>query len=247
MRKNSIAAALVLLVSPVALAETVEPRFIAGHWTSDGSTVTGTTVEFASLFGDAGSATSTADRLGVSPLRYNATNLRLMANSANCGDYLAGEGVNVTLRLNGANVLWATCMSGSPAFQSTVDNRVVEVLPGDRLVYAVSNINVALGLKSPKISVSVEGYTNTTVVDMTNEILEATNLTLPLILLLAVAVWFRLSRDPLLGILSVIAGAIATMLIWSEVEEMRLVVVSITLMLAFYTFKDIRSKWFDEE
>lgn len=264
MIKQIILSLIILLgLSPAVLAQTadipaltgtgtgtVTERFIAGWYSSDGSTVPAATTQYAGLFGDSSPRTTETDVLAQATFYYNVTNFRIAANVAACGTLGAGEQFNFVLRKNMvATSLTGTCLATATANSFTVDTDIVAIVPGDSLSISVQSTASLLG-RALRVGISLEGFkslpVNVDVItdpvpDMTNEILDAFSAIVPFLALILVIVWAEITREWLIYILGVFIAGIAMVAVWSEIESLRLVIAGTAILLvarAYFTFQD---------
>lgn len=64
-----------------------------------------------------------------------------------------------------------------------------------------------------------------------SELIEAVNLTLPLVFFVGLLVWAEVTKSMLIYIVAALAGALATIAIWADVESMRVIVLSATVLV----------------
>lgn len=235
---------IVIIATPVVTADTV--KFIAGNYASDASSIIGpNTVEHAAIFGNAGTATSPDGLQTIVLFNHTVTNFTVIANTPGCGSYVAGESVRISLQhiQLGIAIFSVDCLGNAVDNQVFVDNTTFNLTMGDSLMLAFENINTPVAIsRQVRVGVSFEGIVNTTVTpDMVNEIIEALNLFLPLIVFVLLILWAEVSRIWLVYILAILAGVITITSLWTEVENLRVITVGALLLvigLSFYRYKE---------
>lgn len=252
--------ALAILTVPTVAADTadipeltVNPmpftyRFIAAWLTNDGASITVGGTLFYSMFGDSSPRTTETDQLAQAPFSFNMTNFRVSAGLANCGGLGVGQNLAYIVRVNQVNsILQGNCTFGAAQHSFTLDTDIVQVNVGDRLTISVT-LTGGVTAVGPRVGLSLEGYVNSLtgsgttveVVDMVNELLEVVNLTAPILFMLLALIWAEASKEYLIHILAALAGSIAVLSIWTEIESLRIILVATTFMIlarAYFTYR----------
>lgn len=228
-----------LTVNPITIPYSY--HFNAIWLTNDGASLSVGSTQFYSAYGDSAPLPAEVDQTAQAPFAYNITNFRVAAASANCGGLGAGQSLTYIVRRNAANtVLQGNCTNGAAQNSFTVDTDILQVNAGDRITVSVT-LTGGITAVGPRVGITAEGYRNVTtqslegttlaVVDMVNELLEVVNLVMPIVFLILALVWAELSKEWLVYALAGIAGIIATIAVWTEIETLRILLVAATLLI----------------